>query len=182
MGVVVTMIDVPELSLVPLSRRVIVAAEAYRSYGRQFEVRPDVFGPRLQHLLADGARVSSSDYSEALRLRAHTLQALGQAMVGADLLVTPTMPVLPWTFAEELRDVNVRPYPERARFLEPFNLTGQPAVSVPWALSAAGLPIGIHFVGRRHADEQVLSVAAAFEVARGRFPLPPDPRPVARGL
>ncbi|MFN8558909.1 MAG: amidase family protein, partial [Dehalococcoidia bacterium] len=47
----------------------------------------------------------------------------------------------------------------------PFNLTGQPAASIPVGFSDEGLPIGMQIVGRRHADAAVLRASAAFEQA-----------------
>jgi aspartyl-tRNA(Asn)/glutamyl-tRNA(Gln) amidotransferase subunit A len=58
-------------------------------------------------------------------------------------------------------------------FTYPFNLTGQPAVSIPAGFTEDGLPVGLQIVGRRHADRTVLSAAAAFETAypwRDRHP------------
>jgi len=46
-----------------------------------------------------------------------------------------------------------------------FNLTGQPAVSVPCGFTAGGLPIGLQIAGRPGADADVLRAAAAFEAA-----------------
>jgi aspartyl-tRNA(Asn)/glutamyl-tRNA(Gln) amidotransferase subunit A len=48
-------------------------------------------------------------------------------------------------------------------FTFPFNLTGQPAASVPAGFTARGLPVGLQIVGRRHADRTVLAASAAFE-------------------
>jgi aspartyl-tRNA(Asn)/glutamyl-tRNA(Gln) amidotransferase subunit A len=48
----------------------------------------------------------------------------------------------------------------------PFNLTGQPAVSVPAGFTAAGHPVGLQLVGRRYEDALVLAVAGRFERAR----------------
>ena len=59
----------------------------------------------------------------------------------------------------------------------PFNLTGNPAVSLPCGFDSAGLPIGIQLVGRCGADELLLRVAAAFERAMpwaGRRPRLPE--------
>ena len=47
----------------------------------------------------------------------------------------------------------------------PFNLTGQPAVSVPCGFTASGLPIGLQLVGAPFQDAAVLNVAAAYEQA-----------------
>lgn len=45
----------------------------------------------------------------------------------------------------------------------PFNLTGQPAITVPMGSGAHGLPVGLHLVGRRFGDPLVLRAAAAWE-------------------
>ena len=53
-----------------------------------------------------------------------------------------------------------------APFGNPFNLTGQPAISIPCGFTKAGLPIGMQIVGPRFGDRRVLRAAAAFESAR----------------
>jgi len=50
-------------------------------------------------------------------------------------------------------------------FTYPFNLTGQPAASVPAGLTPDGRPVGLQIVGQRHADRLVLAAAAAYEAA-----------------
>jgi aspartyl-tRNA(Asn)/glutamyl-tRNA(Gln) amidotransferase subunit A len=50
-------------------------------------------------------------------------------------------------------------------FTYPFNLTGQPAATVPVGFTASGLPVGLQIVGRRHGDRTVLAASAAFEAA-----------------
>jgi aspartyl-tRNA(Asn)/glutamyl-tRNA(Gln) amidotransferase subunit A len=51
-------------------------------------------------------------------------------------------------------------------FSFPFNLTQQPAASIPCGLTPSGLPVGLHIVGPRYADALVLRAARAFETAR----------------
>jgi aspartyl-tRNA(Asn)/glutamyl-tRNA(Gln) amidotransferase subunit A len=95
-----------------------------------------------------------------------------------DLLLTPTTAVAPF-------GVTARPPREIAGqavsvlgwmpFTFPFNLTGQPAASVPAGVTDDGLPVGLQIVGRRNADRTVLAASAAFEAAcpwSERRPLP----------
>jgi len=60
-------------------------------------------------------------------------------------------------------------------YLFPFNLTGHPAVALPAALSADGLPIGVQLVGRRWGDERLLATAQAIVAVIGGFRAPPEP-------
>jgi aspartyl-tRNA(Asn)/glutamyl-tRNA(Gln) amidotransferase subunit A len=55
-------------------------------------------------------------------------------------------------------------------FSYPFNMTRQPAASIPCGLTRAGLPIGLHIVGPLYAEDRVLRAARAFEQTR------PEPR------
>jgi aspartyl-tRNA(Asn)/glutamyl-tRNA(Gln) amidotransferase subunit A len=64
--------------------------------------------------------------------------------------------------------------PIRSPFTYPFNLTQQPAASVPAGLTAEGLPVGLQIIGAKFADATVLRAARAFEQARP-FARPKDP-------
>ncbi|MEO1512557.1 MAG: amidase family protein, partial [Planctomycetota bacterium] len=75
------------------------------------------------------------------------------------------------------------PSPDRTRsgwsddwipFTYPFNLSQQPACSVPCGLTGDGLPVGLQIVGAMHDDEGVLQAAHAFEQARPRLRYPDE--------
>jgi len=87
----------------------------------------------------------------------------------ADLLLTPTTtrsaPLLGksrvgWTADEVLIDLE-----RTTRFTNPFNLTGQPAMSVPAGVTATGLPIGVQLIGAHGRDLDVLRVSDELERA-----------------
>ena len=85
-----------------------------------------------------------------------------------DLLLTPTMPVTAFTAGLDEPDGWTRktlaPL-DWTPFTYPFNLTGQPAATVPCGFDRDGLPIGLQIVGRWREDRTVLQAAAAFESA-----------------
>jgi aspartyl-tRNA(Asn)/glutamyl-tRNA(Gln) amidotransferase subunit A len=91
-----------------------------------------------------------------------------------DLVIGPTLAVLPWGVGKNLPDgPNGKPNLNWA-CTAVFNLTRHPAASVPCGLSAGGLPIGLQIVGRHYEDAQVLAAAAAFERAQPlAFPVLP---------
>lgn len=64
-------------------------------------------------------------------------------------------------------------YSDAMRYMQWFNLTGNPAVVVPVGKSPEGLPIGVQIVGRPHEEELVLLVAEKLEQTVGGYQIPP---------
>ena len=92
-----------------------------------------------------------------------------------DLLLCPTAPIA--AHRHELAQVEIagQTFPARAamRATIPFDLTGSPALSVPFGWSAEGLPIGVQVVGRHFEEETVLRAGMALEARRGLGELRP---------
>jgi aspartyl-tRNA(Asn)/glutamyl-tRNA(Gln) amidotransferase subunit A len=86
-----------------------------------------------------------------------------------DLLLTPTMPCPPFQAGLDQPEQSGRPSLSSlgwTPFTYPFNLTGQPAATVPAGFTSAGLPVGLQIVGRFHDDTTVLQASKAFESIR----------------
>ena len=101
----------------------------------------------------------------------HTLRAAyDRALEEVDVLVMPTLPLLPTLIPPP--DASREEYVARALEMipntAPFDVTGHPAASVPCQPSGS-LPIGMMIIGRHFADAQVLRVAGAFEELVGGF-------------
>lgn len=140
------------------------AAAAMQGYSDE---QLDLVDPGLCRIVEDGRRYSAVDYVAAARRRAELGALMGEFHCEWDLLLTPTVPI---TAFDAGRDVPVgwpdERWPTWTPFSYPFNLTQQPAASVPCGLTAEGLPVGLQIVGPRHADALVLRAAAAYEQAR----------------
>jgi aspartyl-tRNA(Asn)/glutamyl-tRNA(Gln) amidotransferase subunit A len=123
--------------------------------------------PGLLEVAAQGEAVSARDLLEAQMKRG----ALGTHMNlfhrDYDLLVTPTLAVPAFDVGREVPQTpDNKRWTDWTPFTYPFNLTGQPAASIPCGFTKAGLPVGLHIVGPKFADALVLRTARAFESAR----------------
>jgi aspartyl-tRNA(Asn)/glutamyl-tRNA(Gln) amidotransferase subunit A len=119
--------------------------------------------PAVSGLLA--RRLPLEAATDAITTRKAFANAMARVMTRFDLIVTPTVPILPFAAdregPDEIDGRSVGP-DEWCPFTFPFNLTGQPAVSVPCGL-VDGLPVGLQIVGPHFGDVATLAAAAAFE-------------------
>jgi aspartyl-tRNA(Asn)/glutamyl-tRNA(Gln) amidotransferase subunit A len=118
--------------------------------------------PGLRRVAEIGAALSALDLQRAARDRAELAIRMQLFFEKIDLLVTPTLPITAFPVGRDHPDADAE-WVEWTPFSYPFNLTQQPAISVPCGLSSAGLPIGMQIVGAKHADALVLRAARAFE-------------------
>jgi aspartyl-tRNA(Asn)/glutamyl-tRNA(Gln) amidotransferase subunit A len=122
--------------------------------------------PDLLSLLEEGRKLTFADYQLALNQRAE-IAVVAKAFFNAyDLLLSPVMPIPPFA-ADQLGPPGIaRDDWSWCPFTWIFNLTQQPAASVPCGFTAEGLPVGLHIVGPLYGDALVLRAARAFERAR----------------
>ena len=120
-------------------------------------------------IAAAGDELSALDYTKAFSERVDIAVAYGRTLADYDLLVTPTMPIPAFEAGMEVPPG----WPERrwqswSPFSLPFNLSQQPAATVPCGLTQAGLPIGLQIVAAKHRDNLVWRAAAAYEAVRSQ--------------
>jgi len=121
--------------------------------------------PGLREVCAQSAEHSALDYLDATATRAALGRTMGEFHEKYDLLVTPTMPIPAFEAGVETPSGSGR-WTGWTPFTYPFNMTQQPAATLPCGFTSAGLPVGLQVVGPRHADARVLAACAAFERAR----------------
>ena len=121
--------------------------------------------PGLLEVAAQGEKITAHELLDAQMKRG----ALGAHMNlfhrDYDLLVTPTLAVAAFDAGKEFPEGRKR-WIDWTPFTFPFNLTQQPAASIPCGFTKTGLPVGLHLVGPRYNDALVLRAARAFESVR----------------
>ncbi|MCG0066832.1 MULTISPECIES: amidase [Streptomyces] len=124
--------------------------------------RRRLLDPGLREICAQGARASALDYLAAVDVRVNLGRRMGRFHERYDLLVTPTVPLTAFEAGTEVpRGSAHRRWTGWTPFTYPFNLTQQPAASVPVGVDGEGLPVGMQIVAARHRDDLVLRAAHA---------------------
>ncbi len=139
------------------------AAKVLQAYGEAVDDRVD---PGLRRIAAVGATFSASDYLDATAVRMQLGQVMGRFHQDYDVLVTPTLPMPAFPVGRDVPDRWRSHYwASWTPYTYPFNMTQQPALSVPCGFTSTGLPIGLQIVAPRHADAIVLRAGRAHEMA-----------------
>ncbi|MCY3635576.1 MAG: amidase [bacterium] len=126
--------------------------------------------PRNRPFLEREAALSVADHARWVdELRVGRAKFL-EFWEDVDLLVSPTCgrvaPPLTWATWDQSPEDHMAMFMEFPNFAQPFNLSGQPGISIPLEWSADGLPIGIHLAGRPLEESILFSLAAQLERAQ----------------
>ncbi len=149
--------------------RTLAPAETYGAWGARLEDSAEQLDRSLVALLRHGQSITAERYLAAARRRHEFWTDVQRFLARFDLLLMPTVAVPPFEVGrpgvKAIDGQQVSPLGWMP-FTFPFNLTGQPAATVPVGMTSSGLPVGLQIVGRRFADRTVLAASAAFEAAQ----------------
>ena len=125
--------------------------------------------PGLVACIKEGGGHGAEEYLAMRARKIAYVQQIHEFMQDWDLLMTPAVSVAAFP-ADRLQPAHWPAHPwdwiSWAEFSYPFNMSGNPAASVPCGFTEAGLPVGLQIVGKRTDELSVLCAAAAFESAQ----------------
>jgi len=139
------------------------AANALRDIGPDDRGKMD---PNLIKVAEWASQLSLLELMEASNERGALTEKMSLFHRKYDLLLTPSLPIAAFDAGLEVpKDWPHDRWPTWTPFTYPFNMTGQPAISVPCGFTSTGLPIGLQIVGPRHSDALVLQAAHYYQQA-----------------
>jgi aspartyl-tRNA(Asn)/glutamyl-tRNA(Gln) amidotransferase subunit A len=139
------------------------------AYGGQIEDHSE-FGSGFRNLIEHSKKYGLADYLHAMKCRAQFSQSVHAFFDDVDILLMPTVP-------EEAFDASLEgpagmtgksaalPWTAWTPFTYPFNLSGNPAASMPCGFTPEGMPVGLQVIGRRFEDSTVLAFCRELEKA-----------------
>jgi len=180
LGAKIKEVSIPLLAQTENAGNRIAWAEAshYHQQSGWFPVRRAEYSEDVRSRLEMGMKVSAVEYLEALDQRRNYIAQLREVMEkeAIDALMVPTTPIAAPLISEETSCVGKDDHPTRALLLRlnrPANLAGVPAISVPCGFTAAGLPIGVQFIGAERNERVLLEIADIYQRSNP-FRVPPN--------
>ncbi len=140
------------------------AVETAFAHDRTYPSRAGEYGPVLANLIEAGRKLSALEYARLQSERAAITGGLVKLMAGVDLLLLPVMGVPAPTLAAMAaagRDPAL--VAARLRYTAPFDLSGQPTLTLPGGMTADGVPVGFQIVGGAFREADILAAGHAYQ-------------------
>ncbi len=123
------------------------------------------YGDEVKRRIMLGTYVLSSGYSDEYYYKANALRGaitreIHEAFNNVDIIATPTAPSTAFKFGEKKDPISL--YLEDV-FTVPYNLTGNPAISIPSGVNNDGLPFGMHFSAPMFCEKKLFEIGKDFE-------------------
>lgn len=160
LGCSVRPVKLPPLQQFDDAKKTIAVAELFAIHGKDLRTHPELFGASLRFRIIAGGLVRAEEYINAMRLRTDLARAMQTVMETVDVLMLPTAEP-----AGKLEPVPPSSLFTRASFTTPFNVGGNPALSVCCGFAENGMPFSLQIAGRLFDDATVLRVGDAYEKA-----------------
>jgi aspartyl-tRNA(Asn)/glutamyl-tRNA(Gln) amidotransferase subunit A len=161
-GAVIEEVVFPDIRDYHICGRVIITAEAHAIHRQEVIETPEKFGYTTRRRFQLGAFITAEQYLSALRFRRKLQVDTRAAMRGYDLILAPNQWGPPEIFEEPQPIFHFLGKPSLSM---PFNVTGQPAMTVCCGFGADGFPLAFQLAGRPFDEASVLAAGAAYERA-----------------
>ncbi|HEX6594972.1 MAG TPA: amidase [Bacillota bacterium] len=164
-GAKIEEVKIPTLQYAEWAELITALSEASTIHHSDLRTRPDDFGDDIRFLFEMGELPSAVDYLQAQQVRRQLKQDFQQVFNKVDVIISPTLPVLPSKIGDDFANLNgekVDLINNMIRFMGPANLTGLPAMSVPCGVTG-GMPVGLQIIGSAFNEGVILNVGYALE-------------------
>ena len=161
-------VETPDLDASRTVSLVIQMPEVLSYHSRFLATKRDLYGDDLRSGFAVGQFILAEHYVRAKRVVTKYRQDLSAVFEQVDLLVTPTCPVVAPRFGEVTVTTEGKEEAlgdAHSRFTNFFNLTGNPAISIPSGMHSTGLPMGVQVIARPFEETTLLRAGDAMQRA-----------------
>ncbi|WP_245590455.1 amidase [Aneurinibacillus terranovensis] len=177
LGARIRIVDIPNIEQVSWAHQITMKSEAYSIHEERLHTFPDQWDEEVKERLLSGKAIKASEYVNAQQIRYSSIQEFNKIFKEVEVIITPTIPILPTRISQREVNINGDLEPVRStinRLTGPTNLIGIPSLSVPCGFSDSGLPIGLQLFGKPYDEANLYRFGYAFEREVQLTPVQPD--------
>lgn len=168
LGAKIREIEITGMDEIAEAQRITIQAEAYAVHEKTMLEHADDLDSEVRERLHSSKEVRGYQYVQVQRQRKRLTQQFNESFGEVDVLLTPTLPILPTNINQ--REVMIGDHQEGVRqallrLTSPTNFTGNPGLSIPCGFSKSGLPIGFQLIGGHGAEAHLYQMGYAYEQA-----------------
>jgi aspartyl-tRNA(Asn)/glutamyl-tRNA(Gln) amidotransferase subunit A len=171
LGAKIKIISIPFMEGILEACRVVTRSEAY-VINKELALTPNnLLGEQIRERILQGADYKASDYVEAQQIKNEAIRCFDQWFEEVDVILTPTIPILPPNIGEEEVQINDSMENVRGSLIRltcPTNLIGLPSLTIPCGFSE-DVPVGMQLIGKRFDEANLYRFGYAFEQAANVF-------------
>ena len=166
LGAILVNVSVPDVAQSVVDWFPACAVEAAVAHNATFPSRKEEYGPVLASVLEVGRTISAVDFQKILLRRMELRGRFARLFQEVDVLLTPAHPFAPLSL-DTIRSLGEQPdlILKLQRFTAPFDMTGDPTITLPGGFSDTGLPIGFQLAAGHLCELQLVRAARAFQKA-----------------
>jgi aspartyl-tRNA(Asn)/glutamyl-tRNA(Gln) amidotransferase subunit A len=166
-GAMLVELETPDMTHVRTASLAIQLVEALSWHGPLMATKAHLYGDDVRRGLVQGQFILAEHYVQSLRYMEGLRKDFAALFRHVDVLVTPTTPIVAPRLGTTVVSLNGQEEligNALTRYTCVFNLTGNPALTVPCGRHSTGLPIGLQIVGRPYEDVRVVGIGHALEM------------------
>lgn len=166
MGVTLKSIEMPDLQNSRTASLVIQLPEVLSYHGQYLEEKGELYSPDIFAGMTAGQFILAEQYLRAKRMLNYYKDEMRKIFNEVDVILTPSTPCIAPKIDDAFVDLGGKQIPVGnavTKFFSLFNMTGNPAITVPAGFHSTGLPIGFQLVGREHEDCFIVNFSVEYE-------------------
>jgi amidase len=164
LGATVVDVTVPDVKQAVIDWSPACAVEASLAHEATYPQRKNEYGPILASVLDAGRALPATEFEKIFLRRTELRRRFAELFLQIDILLLPVQPFAPLSL-DTVRTLGEQPelILKLQRYTAPFDMTGDPTITLPGGFNEAGLPIGIQLAAGHLRELQLVHAARAFQ-------------------
>lgn len=165
-GYKIEYIEIPHMNTFNKANSIIFAAELYESLKEECDSQSESIEEEIRLRIMEGKHIKAYEYISMHKLKKQAIETFTTILTQVDVIITPTVPAFPCNLNQREIEIDGKAYHIRSvysRLVKASNLTGFPALAVPYGKSSEGYAHSVQLIGLPFQEKELYNFASVIE-------------------